>query len=302
MLEIWLASKRNRVEPNEAAIDNATFGTAPAVPYGLHYAPVTIGTRIYYFGFYNGSGVASARYFDTETGTFTTLANPPTTIYGAAAVHYDGKVYIIGGTRGDNTNNVIIYNIATNTYSRGTRVLPAITFFGIAIRDNLAYIANADNTGNMYIYDVLTDTYQTVALGVASQICGSGSIIGDYLYVFGGRTTALVHQKTAFRVHLTTFVVEQLEPLPKPLMIAWNRFVYGKYVVFVGAFDASSVSSFTHGFFYYDTELNSYKVLTTPSNIRGYAWSGFVNDVFYALGGITSSQGKADSIKLTLAV
>lgn len=302
MLEILLSGKEKKGVPSAAAIDNATFSAAPGPGYGFHFAPVTIGTRIYHFGYYNGSGQATARYFDTATGTFTAIASLPTTVYGAAAIHYEGKVYIIGGTRGDGTFTTIIYNIATNTYSRGTTALPSLVFFGAAVKDNLVYIAGANNTGNLYIYNVLTDTFETVSLGVPAQNGGSASIVGDYLYVFGGRNASLVHQTTAYRVHLTTRLVEQLTPLPKALMITWSRFVYGKYIVFVGTHESSSASSFTHGFFYYDTDLDSYKVLATPNSIRSYAWSGFVNDTFYMLGGIVNSTGLSDSIKLSLAI
>jgi len=305
MFEAWLGARLKKTPPFEPAIENAVFssGTPPS-EVGFHYNPVVVGSRLYHFGFYTGTaGSNRARYYDTTTNTFKELAPLPTTVYGACALHANGKIYILGGTRGNGSNTVIIYDIASNTYTQSIRVLPAMTFFAAAIKDNLIYIANADNTGTLYIYNILTDTYTTTALNVPSLNCGSCTIVGDYIYVFGGRTAGtLIHQRTAYRIHLTTLLVQQLEPLPHPLMVVWNRFVHKKYIVFVGGFDASSVSSFTHGFFYYDTETDMYKVLTTPQNIRGYAWSGLIDNTFYMIGGITNNTGKSDTLKLTLAI
>lgn len=302
MLELLMSGKKTNAPPSAQQLDNAVFATAAASTYGFHHAPVTVGNRIYHFGVYTGSGSALARYYDAGSNSFVQIANVPTSIYGAAAEHYNGKIYIIGGTRGDGTRNAIIYDIETNTYSRGTTNLPDMSYFGVAIKDDTMYFAGVDNTSNLYKYNVITHVLTTVNIGTVAENGSTNTIVAGWLYVHGGRTAANAHLKTAYRVNLDTNAVEQLAELPQALMVAWTRFVWGQYIVLVGGMASSGNSSTTHGYIYYDTINNVYVVRPTPGSIRGFCWCGLVGSTFFMFAGIRGGTGLSDSIRLNIAV
>ena len=133
--------------------------------------------KIYSIGGYLGESsdavMQSTVYsYDTNASVMTTLTRIPVDIAGACAEVYDGKIYVFGGSYRDGSttiyqnNDMFIYDIADNTWTRMEDIGITRVYAGSCIIDNKIYAiggkADTDTT-NIFIPEVqLTSTANEV--------------------------------------------------------------------------------------------------------------------------------------------
>lgn len=117
------------------------------------FSSAVVGTRLYYFGGWNGTQLRIAECFDTVTNTFFNIQQMPETRHGHCSVGANGEIYIFAGlTNGGATvnNSMYIYNIGEQIYrsvSLGQRP-PVRCYSGMVTGFNKVYIFGGYTDGN----------------------------------------------------------------------------------------------------------------------------------------------------------
>ncbi len=187
------------------------------MPFQISNNAVTSGTMggdtyVYSFGgidttkIYTGISQRSFRY-NVNTDTWDEIAPLPSTLenIAAAASTVNNKIYIIGGyhvfSSGAETssNEVIIYNPETNSYEANGATIPTAIDDHVQCvwRDSLIFVvtgwSNVTNVTDVHIYDPALDQWQAgtdVPNSSSYRVFGgSGEIIGDTIYYFGGASS-----------------------------------------------------------------------------------------------------------------
>lgn len=169
-------------------------------------------TYIYSFGgidttkIYSGITQRSFRYH-VGTGTWEEISPMPSSLpyIASAASNVKNKIYVIGGyhvySGGSeiSSDEVIIYNPETNLYEPNGAPIPTPIDDQVQCvwRDSLIYVitgwSNTTNVTKVQIYDPALDQW-SVGTDVPNSSSyrvfgGSGTIIGDTIYYFGGAAT-----------------------------------------------------------------------------------------------------------------
>ncbi|MEO0086079.1 MAG: kelch repeat-containing protein, partial [candidate division WOR-3 bacterium] len=138
-------------------------------------------------------GVANCQRFNPVTNTWTNLASMPgarTWLDGEGAfVQHLGKIFICGGYTGSANNQTYIYTVATNTWTTGASMSSATLAYQSGIwRDSLIYIMGGTGpslTGSavVQVYNPVSNTWATATSLPEAGDMGSGTIIGDTIYI-----------------------------------------------------------------------------------------------------------------------
>ena len=129
---------------------------------------------------------------DTETNSWTRVANMPTSRSGLDLEAVSGKIYAIGGSNssGDLTVNEM-YDPATDRWSTKSSMPTARTGFATAVYENKIYVIGGSVgdgfTGNVEVYDPIDDTWQTLASMPTPRADLTANVVGDKIYLIGGR-------------------------------------------------------------------------------------------------------------------
>jgi len=119
-------------------------------------------------GGYNASGLytTTAEKYNTETDTWTAIANPPNTRRNAAAVVLGDLLYIMGGYLGGGgiTNNVETYNYKTDTWSSSaSNMLAARQYHSAVAHNGKIYVTGGRGASPALthgeVYDPKTNTW-----------------------------------------------------------------------------------------------------------------------------------------------
>lgn len=194
-----------------------TWTELDTMPFPISNNAVTSGiisgqNYVYSFGgidttkIFSGITQRSFRY-NVSTDIWDEIAPLPSSLenIAAAASTVNNKIYIIGGYHVYSTGNeissneVIIYNPETNSYEPNGASIPTPIDDQVQCvwRDSLIFVitgwSNSTNVTKVQIYDPALDQWQsgTDLPNSASYkvFGGSGEIIGDTIYYFGGAST-----------------------------------------------------------------------------------------------------------------
>lgn len=131
--------------------------------------------------------------YNPATDTWTQLANLPEAIGENHAQYYNGKVYIIGGINltGANQKTTYIYDIATNTYSKGADALYDSIVPGRFINNGKIYLAGGINSQfysvkSAEIYDIANNTYIRDIPLIHGRNSSTGAFCNGHGYIIGG--------------------------------------------------------------------------------------------------------------------
>jgi len=148
--------------------------------------------------------------YNTTTGTWTVLTPLPVRLFDSAAVHIDGKIYVINGATdsGVEVENLYVYDTASDSWSElASSPVILYTHFGFN-RHSAVYWPNGGLSGQIivyggsirgtffdqtatnetWIYDRATDSWSQSISGPLSTISHAAVIIGDKMFVIGGKT------------------------------------------------------------------------------------------------------------------
>lgn len=259
-------------------------------------ASVVYNRSIYVFGGLNvKTNLAAAFRYDPTTDTYTALANLPQAMHGASAVAYNDKIYIFGGNRGAGSD-IIVYDIAGNTYSRvaPATALPIMQYNQVAIAGDEVHIPPSNNNGAHLVYSITTNQTKSVVPPDGINAMDMSAIrCGDWVYCFGGRaarSTGAVSYKHAYRVKVSDHTVERIPDAPTGILTGSQLYqAEGKeiYIIY-----ANSQNLVVPGIYIYIPEKAQWKTLPDPVGGLGRFGSstGYIDNRFYFIGGWTSTE------------
>jgi PKD domain/Kelch motif len=143
-------------------------------------------------GVSDGSVVNTARRYDANINTWTSLAPMPFYAEGPTGVCYEGKIYV---TEGGGYTHFNIYDIATNAWSSGADLSRGVLCAAMAAWNGNVYLIGGDNDfipGNgvsdqVNIYDIASNTWIGTGTSMPSGVSNVGFVqLGQYVYIVGG--------------------------------------------------------------------------------------------------------------------
>jgi N-acetylneuraminic acid mutarotase len=181
---------------------------------------VAANNKLYLIGGDGGSNAVAS--LDLKTLMWKKLADAPVDMNHFQAVAYDNKIYVLeafsGGGFPDQTplENPYIYDIGKNTWSKGAQIAPERRRSGAAAAQYngklylIAGIQHGHSSGTTNMFDMFDPKLNDwIPLSAAPHIrdhC-QAAVIGDKLYVVGGRNTSY-HEPDNFMAFFAKTVVE----------------------------------------------------------------------------------------------
>jgi N-acetylneuraminic acid mutarotase len=192
--------------PVDARGDGGPSGwsPAPAVRGGpiQETAAVAVDGRLYVIGGITGGGgfARAVRIFDTATQTWSDGPDLPVALHHVQAAAVDGRIFVLGGLSGAGftaVGQVWSWHPASEAGWSERRPMPAGTERGAGVTgviDGDIVIAGGYRSGavaDVSIYDPGEDQWRAGPDLPAVRDHACGGVIGDVLYVAGGRTGAV---------------------------------------------------------------------------------------------------------------
>ena len=266
--------------------------------------------KLYIFGgFIDGmtGAVARSDVYDPATNQWTRLADLPTRLTHAATAVDGGKVYLAGGwvtwgvlgQQDYGTRDVWVYDVATNTYSKGPS-LPEPRGAGAMVKlgRELHFLSGVDPTRTEHTDHWVLNLDNPAAGWVDSVPLPVGrnhpaAVVADgHIYFIGGQVTSddLTGAQDEFYVwHPTWTAWKQLPDLPSPLSHVNEATLFhrGRILVFGGTTngkqDLRTVSA-------YDPRTGQWTALTPLPAGRYTGLAMMVDDViYYSTGGASTT-------------
>ena len=129
-------------------------------------------------------------------GSWTSIADYPTSVMDDAVANYDGKVYVVGGSDGNEPLDAVnVFDPATGSWTALANLPVALEAASAQFLGGTLYVTGgwdlySDTNQNTYAYNLSTNTWSQVAdLPVGVAAAGSAVVDGD-LYIVGGCTTS----------------------------------------------------------------------------------------------------------------
>lgn len=269
------------------------FGSATSVNKGV-YGPALAFTasavynkEVYVFGGYTSSTYAYK--YNPATDVYTPLATLPVGFHGASAVTGNGKIYILGGSSRSGPNDLIIYDILSDSYTRQTVAgMPSMSYSQVAISGNKIYIPQPDNTTNCYILDLSTYTIRILNLASAgiTVTYDVGAVShGEWIYCAGGRparTTTAVGINRFYRINVNTDAIEILPILPSAATTGTQIYASENDIYILGGSSANKVLTVSMA---YAIDRGYWRTYPSPEGIRYGAATGYIDNKFTFIGG-----------------
>ena len=235
------------------------------------------------------SGVAMA----AVGGAWATKAVHPEEIEGAAASLINGKIYVSHGMRsGGDSDNLTIYDIATDTWSAGADAnVPRAELVGASAVGKHYAIGGRPAQSTVEIYDPATDTWSMgPAMPTARRGLGAATI-GSKIYVVGGSTGTTPHSGTALATNEVLDTVAgtwtSLASMPTAMMGVYATVAFGGKVYVFGGYDGTNVSGAVQ---IYDPATDTWVAGTPMPTPRSNAVAGVCCGRIFVIGGYNGSN------------
>ena len=204
---------------------------------------VSDGTYVYVGGgadqFVNGTNKDDLWRYDSQNDSWMQLPSSPDTHSLSQAVHFNAKIYSIGGfVSGGASDMTRIYDIDAMTWSTGARMPAALGGIATALWNGVIYVAGGYEVGlgvvdTLYAYDIASDTWITLkSMPQALSYPGFGVINGK-LYIAGG-TSACCHLSTLYIYDVATNTWATGTDLPQAILAPGCTVLNGKLYLYGG--------------------------------------------------------------------
>ncbi len=170
-----------------------------------------------------GNVVGDAASYDPETGVWTTLANMPFGVRGAAGAYYDGSIYVFGGINVSFIATTQIYSIEADSWSIGAPMpLPTWEAKAVAVSGSV-WVAGGEQSGgssyatDVWIYDIETGSWAVGPSLPVGTKAGGMATDGYKIFYIGGTTSGLMATSVVFMTYYWSSSWEVAAPLPRPV-------------------------------------------------------------------------------------
>jgi uncharacterized repeat protein (TIGR01451 family) len=224
---------------------------------------------------------------------WTDLASNPHGMRQSGVVYYNGKLYVIGGYTGSAATYVDIYDIATNTWTSGTPVPVATSWWDCVEIGGKIYCAGGYTTAGqttLRIYDIATNSWTTGAAMSAMRYSYAGVAVNGKYYVIGGYTGSYMNTIWAYDPAMDTWNYSL------PNMTTARRYhmagVIGTKIYVVGGYSGSYQATME----VFDTTTNTWSAGTSMPLPWLNAADGVKHDRYLVLtgGGSTSTSAQTN--------
>jgi DNA-binding CsgD family transcriptional regulator/N-acetylneuraminic acid mutarotase len=164
----------------------------PTPRFGLALA--AYGNQIYAIGGNLGQGVTNVvERYDTELGSWQTMAEKPTAVGDISAAVINGRIFIPGGKLANDTptNVMEIYDPQRNLWTTGSPLPVATSAYAIATFEGRLYLFGGWDgkhfLNSVYEYDPSNDLWTTLPAMPTARAFAGAAISGERIYVLGGR-------------------------------------------------------------------------------------------------------------------
>lgn len=245
--------------------------------------------------------------YNPANNTWSYLADMPSTtnITNATFDAVAGKLYYICGVmNGGTTNTVYIYDIASNTWSRGRNSPVNRAYHATAVVGTSIYLfggiisgSSASNSSSSacYRYDTVTDTWSVIANygnGSHGYSILAAASLGTKIYTFGGYQQTLTTLRN-FVWEYDTLTNEWSSKTGAPSVLGWHSATtVGSKIHILGGSSGTTGTAITnlsprHNI--YDPATDTWTVGTDiPLGRLGHG-AAFVNNILYIVGGRVST-------------
>jgi len=242
--------------------------------------------KIYAIGGTNGTHRLNVNeMYDPVTNTWHTKASmlTPRLRFGIAVV--ENKIYVIGGSRGDSTYTNVneVYDPETNTWETKTSMPTTRHAMDANVVDGKIYIIGGNSLVNE-VYDPTTDSWTTktpIPTGVGYY---ASAVVDNKIYVIGGAVGVTLNQ--IYDTETDTW--SSGAPLPKGVdsaaAVATSGVYAPKRIYVIGGKQNLDAVNLTQ---IYDPKTDSWSTGTAMPTSRYGLGVAVVNDVVYAIGGVT---------------
>ncbi|MCR9143970.1 MAG: DUF6519 domain-containing protein [bacterium] len=249
-----------------------------------------IGTKIYVFGFFNGT----LHIYDIPTDDWSFGASFPAATSQMSAVVLNDRLYVIGGWNGSaNVATTHEYDPATDAWTPLASMSVARGRVGLAAANGKIYAIGGQAGGSNVAqntfeeYDPLTNSWRTLNQLENALTATAAVGLGDRVYWIGGGFTADDTQNQR-SVHSRELRQDwwNARPLPEEYGASPVVVLDGK-VHFLGSYRESSAFITTHTVF--DPATESYSTLADVPEALQYAFAAAIDGKIYMVGGSDSA-------------
>jgi energy-converting hydrogenase Eha subunit A len=246
-----------------------------------------------------------------EENSWTSMESMPTARCGFGVAVIDGKIYVIGGSNGNNLGTNQMYDSETDTWTTKKPMPTPRNGGAIAVYQNKIYVLGGtiglpnippNFTGANEVYDPLTDTWENKTELPKPRAGFRANVVNDQIYLISG----LENPFSPFSNSDETLVYFPLNdswttkaPIPTPVS-SYASAVADKKIYILGGRD-SSLNIMYNLTQIYDTETDTWSYgVSIPTNLS-YAAAGattgeMASTRIYVLGGFTSFDYEAVSL------
>lgn len=185
------------VEIMDPAAGNVILG-APNPYYSGSAGSALYNGKIYVFG---GSGLNGAstltftnkfRYYDIASDTWNALPDMPVAKETRGKI-INGKLYVIGGYNGTNSNKINVFNLSTNTWTDEYTMPVGVSGHSVAVQnDKIFIVGDYDNQNFLAYFDTATNQLYQLTSNMVPRRHSVAQVYNDKLYIMGGSTDATI--------------------------------------------------------------------------------------------------------------
>jgi len=235
-------------------------------------------------------------------GRWQTLKEMPESSSGMAAVSYEGRIFVIGGTRGGTVSGAVsAYNSTGDSWSENAAKPTSVTGSSAVLIGEKIYMPGGQGqdgipTTTLEIYDPRTDHWETAAPMPKALSRFALAALEGTLFVFGGWDGA-DFSDAVYQYDAAEDIWHEREPMPSTRADSAAA-VLGTKIILTGGENASGSLKDTWAYFpqrEVDGENAWEKRADLPASRTGFSLTELAGSLYLA-GGLTESVDNAEAL------
>lgn len=235
-------------------------------------------------------------------GRWQTLKEMPESGSGMAAVSYEGRIFVIGGTRGGTVSGAVsAYDSGNDSWSENTAKPTPVESSGAVLIGEKIYMPggqaqNGKPTAVVEIYDPRTDRWETAAPMPKALSRFALAALEGTLFVFGGWDGS-AFSDAVYQYDVAEDSWHERGPMPSTRAVSAAA-VLGTKIILVGGINADGILSDTWAYFpqrEVDGEIAWEKRSDLPASRSGFSLTELAGSLYLA-GGLADSAEDAEPL------